>query len=59
MEISTSIELALWERLENAVKHKCNRTARARIRDIAIYREKHKNINRYITEHELMQKFFA
>lgn len=40
------IEQGLFERLINAVKNKCTRTARARIRQI-------------ITKHELAQKYLV
>lgn len=51
------IEQGLFERLINAVRNKCTRTARARIRDIANYREQTKGISQIITKHELAQKY--
>ena len=53
------IEQGLFERLINAVKNKCTRTARARIRDIANYREQTKGISQIITKHELAQKYLV
>ena len=53
------IEQGLFERLINAVKNKCTRTARARIRDIACYREQTKGISQIITKHELAQKYLV
>lgn len=53
------IEQGLFERLINAVKNKCVRTARARISDIAIYREQTKGISKIITKHELTQKYLV
>lgn len=54
-----TIEQCLFERLINAVKNKCTRTARARIRDIANYREQTKGISQIITKHELTQKYLV
>lgn len=53
------IEQGLFERLINAVRNKCTRTARARIRDIANYREQTKGISQIITKHELAQKYLV
>lgn len=53
------IEQGLFERLINAVKNKCTRTVRARIRDIANYREQTKGISKIITKHELAQKYLV
>lgn len=53
------IEQDLFERLINAVRNKCTRTARARIHDIANYREQTKGISQIITKHELAQKYLV
>ena len=53
------IEQGLFERLINAVRNKCTRTARARIRDIANYREQTKGISQIVTKHELAQKYLV
>ena len=53
------IEQGLFERLINAIKNKCTRTARARIRDIACYREQKNGIDKTITKHELTQKYLV
>ncbi len=53
------IEQGLFERLINAVRNKCTRTARARIRDIANYRKQTKGISQIITRHELAQKYLV
>ena len=53
------IEQGLFERLINAVRNKCTRTARARIHDIANYREQTKGISQIITKHELAQKYLV
>lgn len=54
-----TIEQALFERLINAVKNKCKKTALARIRDIANYREQTKGVSIIITKHELTQKYLV
>lgn len=54
-----TIEQALFERLINAVKNKCKKTALARIRDIANYREQTKGVSNIITKHELTQKYLV
>lgn len=53
------IEQGLFERLINAVKNKCTRTAHARIRDIANYREQTRGVSNIITKHELTQKYLV
>lgn len=53
------IEQGLFERLINAVKNKCTRTARARIRDIANYREQTRGVSNITTKHELTQKYLV
>lgn len=54
-----TIEQSLFERLINAVKNKCKRTALARIRDIANYREQTRGVSNIITKHELTQKYLV
>lgn len=57
MKNDREIEYELFTRLRVAVKNKCKRTARARIRDIANFRNEHYGVNAHYTITELTREY--